>query len=262
MPARVCVFASSSSRTPASFCAAAARLGVLLAQGGHVCINGGGKSGGMGALNAAVAENGGVIEGVIHKRWVVDEVDFAMDTAGAGSRMVVVDGEDLAERKRVLRTEADAIIALPGGPGTWDELFELVALRQLGMSTLPVCLVNIDGYYDGFVQQMRRAELDCVIKVSPAQLLPVFDSADEALAWALAEIAAGPNIELAAAAASARVRYREEAKDAVAQCADTRACGVLLRTLACNLGSASPGTIAVACAIGAIFGFAVSRALA
>lgn len=208
---RVCVFASSSSKTPSSFLAQATRLGALLADHGHVCINGGGKVGGMGALNAAIAARGGVIEGIIHRRWVVDEADFAMSEAVSGSKMVVVDGDDLAERKRTLRATSDCILVLPGGPGTWDELFEVVALRQLGMSTLPVCLINVDGYYDGFIAQMRAAQATTVIKVSPEQLLPVFECAEDALAWAEAEVARGPNAELLAAASAARVNYRSEA---------------------------------------------------
>lgn len=190
---------------------------MLLAQGGHVCVNGGGRSGGMGALNSAVAAGGGEIVGVIHKRWVVDEVEFAVERAGGkGSRMLVFDGDDLAARKRGLRDACDAIIVLPGGPGTWDELFELVALRQLGMSALPICLVNIDGYYDGFVEQLRRAQADAVIKVSAAMLLPVFATVDDALEWTLGQLRDGPCLELARAAEASRLSYREGASHGAA----------------------------------------------
>lgn len=206
---RICVFASSSADTPPAFLEAAARLGMLLAQGGHVCVNGGGRSGGMGALNAAVSAHGGSIVAVIHSRWVVDGAEFAVADAGPGSRMLVVDGDDLAARKRALRDQCDAIIVLPGGPGTWDEMFELVALRQLGMSALPICLVSIGGFYDGFLAQLARAQADCVIKLDPHVLLPSFETVDAALSWTLAASARGHD-ELLAKAVAARVNYRDE----------------------------------------------------
>lgn len=210
----ICVYASSSAQTPVSFLAAAARLGTLLAQGGHTCVNGGGRAGGMGALNAALAAHGGRIVGVIHKRWVVDEAEFAVEMeGGSGSQMIVVDGDDLTNRKRGLRDACDAIIVLPGGPGTWEEFMEVVALRQLGMCTTPICVVNTDGFYDGLIQLFARAQADSVLKVEPSSLLPVFATVDEALAWTLTSVANGPCAELVAAAAQSRLSYRATAKD-------------------------------------------------
>lgn len=246
--ARVCVFASSSQQTPPAFLAAADRLGTLLAQGGHVCVNGGGRLGGMGALNAAVAAGGGEIVGVIHRRFVVDGAEFAVEgRGGAASRMLTFDGPDLAERKRGLREACDAIITLPGGPGTWDELFELVALRQLGMSALPICLVNIDGFYDGFVAQLARAQADGVSKVSAHKLLPVFETVEEALAWTLAQVAQGPCAELAHAAEASRASYRDAAR----------------KGLGARVASAAGGSLGCGCAglaLGVALGVALARA--
>jgi hypothetical protein len=168
----------------------------------------------MGALNAALAAHGGKIVGVIHKRWVVDEAEFAVESEGGnGSLMIVVDGDDLTNRKRGLRDACDAIIVLPGGPGTWEEFMEVVALRQLGMCTTPICLVNTDGFYDGLIQLFARAQADNVLKVAPSSLLPVFATVDEALTWTLASVANGPCAELAAAAEQSRLKYRATAQD-------------------------------------------------
>lgn len=254
--ARVCVFASSSQQTPSAFLAAAARLGMLLARGGHVCVNGGGRSGGMGALNSAVAAGGGEIVGVIHSRWVVDEVEFAVETAGGkGSRMLVFDGDDLAARKRGLRDACDGIIVLPGGPGTWDELFEIVALRQLGMSSLPICLVNVDGFYDGFIMQLARAQADAVVKVAPDQLLPVFKTVDEALEWTLRQVTHGPCAELARAAEASRVSYRDGAGHGAA------AALAAARSAVPKLAGAH-AAIGASLALGVVLGAALARAAA
>lgn len=186
----VCVFASSSPTTPPEFMDAAARLGALIGERGHVCINGGGRLGGMGALNTAITTVGGRPPiGVIHSRWVIDGAEF-----GQAGAMEIVHGDDLAERKRALRAKADAIIALPGGWGTLDELCEVIALRQLGMYTKPVCLVNIAGYYDPLVALMEGMERQGIQKVSSAVLVEVCTDASAALDFverAVAEAARG-----------------------------------------------------------------------
>ncbi|KAJ1640375.1 hypothetical protein T492DRAFT_929440 [Pavlovales sp. CCMP2436] len=263
--ARVCVYASSSAQTPPAFLAAAARLGSLLATGGHICVNGGGRAGGMGALNAAVASGGGDILGVIHKRWVVDECEFSVESAGKGSRMLIVDGDDLTSRKRGLRDSCDAIIVLPGGPGTWDELFELVALRQLGMSTLPICLVNTDGYYDGFLIQFRRAQADSVLKVAPETLVPAFVTVDEALAWSLRQVANGPCTMLAEAAAASRMSYRGDASDGASSAAAAVGVPVTSSTLRRFANSIDGRWVSTHVAVGAgalAFGLALGAGLA
>jgi predicted Rossmann-fold nucleotide-binding protein len=73
---RVCVFASSRTTTPQKYLNVAKELGAALAEGGHLCINGGGKAGCMGALNEACFKNNGRIRSVIHHKWVVDKVEF------------------------------------------------------------------------------------------------------------------------------------------------------------------------------------------
>ncbi|CAN0089150.1 unnamed protein product, partial [Heterosigma akashiwo] len=151
----VCVYASASPKTPSAYLDAATELGRLLAKDGHLCINGAGKTGGMGALNDGVIQSQGKVRGVILNKFVVDnnEHDGIKD-------LVVVGGNDLQERKAKLVEDADCIIALPGGTGTWDELWEAVCLNGIGLRRRPVCCVNIDGYYDGFLKMLDRASRD------------------------------------------------------------------------------------------------------
>lgn len=109
---KVCVFASSSSLTPAKYLEISRELGEALAKGDHLCINGGGKNGCMGALNYACRKHGGKIKTVIHHMWVVDKMEFS-DV----DELVVAQGDNLQERKRLLWETCDCVVVLPGGTG-------------------------------------------------------------------------------------------------------------------------------------------------
>ena len=106
-----------------------------------------------------------------HERFVDGAID-ALFTGAAGMELVVARGTDLSARKRALACDADCIVALPGGPGTWDELWEAAALRQIGFeSAAPVCVVNVDGYYDGFGTMLARAHADGILHKPPSEFL-------------------------------------------------------------------------------------------
>ena len=148
MTISVCVFASSRESNP-RFTKAALELGNLLAEKGLLCVNGAGQFGCMGALNKACHANGGKIRGIIHKKFVVDFGESALI-----KDLIVSDGDDLVERKQLLMDNGDCIIVLPGGIGTFDEFWDAVGARSLGMKGMgqkPICLVNVDGFYDGFI---------------------------------------------------------------------------------------------------------------
>ena len=150
----VCVFGSSSDRTPENFLKAGYDLGSLLAKKNYKCVNGGGKFGVMGAVNRGLIDSKGISIGVIHSKWVVDidEMQHGM------TKMIVADGDNLVERKRLLFENSDCFVSLPGGPGTFDELFEFICEKQLGFHNKPVVIVNIDNYYDGIIAQLNEAK--------------------------------------------------------------------------------------------------------
>ncbi|KAJ8603028.1 hypothetical protein CTAYLR_001584 [Chrysophaeum taylorii] len=176
---RIAAYASASSATPDTYLASAAALGDAVARRGHVLVNGGGKQGGMGAMNKACREAGGHIVCVIHERFVVDGVDFA-----EADEMVVATGESLGERKRLLAAQADVIVALPGGVGTLDELLEAAALSQLDFcSAKPVALLNVDGFYDGLLAQLDRAFRDKLLRKSPSSIIYPATSVADLLRW-------------------------------------------------------------------------------
>jgi len=178
---RITVYASSSKTTPKAFVEEAYRLGVLLAEGGHTCVSGGGNFGGMGSLNRGVKDAGGRVETVIHRRFIVDGTEFQ-----DADELVIVDGAGLAERKQKLVERSDAVIVLPGGLGTWDELWEFAAWRQLGFYTAPLTLVNQDGFYDGFVNQLQTGHAQGLLRMPPEKIMHVTSSAKEALTWCVA----------------------------------------------------------------------------
>jgi len=183
---RVLVFASSSPETPPNFLKTATELGELLAKEGHVCVNGGGNIGGMGALNTACTENGGKIVTVIHKRWVLDGEEFESETGES----IVVEGPDLAERKRKLIEGASCIVALPGGFGTLDELFDATCLKQLGfIEDLPICLVNVDGYWDPVLSQLGAGKRANLIRKGASDLIHAEPTARKALDFCASKVA-------------------------------------------------------------------------
>uniref|UniRef100_A0A7S1UNC4 Cytokinin riboside 5'-monophosphate phosphoribohydrolase n=1 Tax=Grammatophora oceanica TaxID=210454 RepID=A0A7S1UNC4_9STRA len=207
---RVTCYGSSSSLTPEPYLTAARSLGYILAKRGHTCINGAGSFGCMAAMNDGAATGNGHIVGVIHEMWVVDGADWSVRDGGAhkvftkpasdGKRdgpvreMLIAGGDDLQERKKLLVQNADALVVLPGGPGTWDELWEMACARNIGLSTLPIVVVNVDGYYEPFAQMLQKAYDDSLIKLKPEQIVHFVATPQEAVQWAELQSEATPDI--------------------------------------------------------------------
>jgi len=105
------------------------------------------------------------------------------DRQGPIRELLVAGGKDLQERKRLLVENADGLIVLPGGPGTFDELWEMACARNIGLSTLPIVCVNVNGYYDDFRNILERAWLDKLTKLQPEDILHFEDTAEAAVRW-------------------------------------------------------------------------------
>lgn len=209
-PLKICVFGSSAPSTKRRYYDESILLGKLIADGGHLCVNGAGKSGCMGGVNDGVIMNGGSVRGVIHKKFMVDH--------GEDSRLsdlVVVDGWDLNDRKTKLFENADCVIVMPGGVGTFDEFWDGVCARSLGMKGLqamPFCLVNIDGFYDGFLLQMQRAKQDGILYLNVEDYFHSANSAAEALDWCVGQLT-GTASGMSSASVSTRVSERVKKDD-------------------------------------------------
>jgi uncharacterized protein (TIGR00730 family) len=140
-PARsVCVFCGSRPGRDPAHAAAAAALGAALAADGFRLVYGAGDVGLMGEVARAAQAAGGATFGVIPQHLLAREV-------GRRDLSTFVVTETMHERKKVMFMNADAIVALPGGPGTLDELFEVLTWRQLGLHAKPVFLLDTNGYW-------------------------------------------------------------------------------------------------------------------
>ena len=145
--AAVCVYCASSTRVPESYVELAAEVGTALAARGHSLVSGGGRLSMMGAVARAARAGGAHTVGVIPQALVDVEVG---DTDG---ELVVVGG--MRERKGVMDARADAFLALPGGLGTLEELFEVWVARSLGLHVKPVVVLDTDGLYALLRQQVE-----------------------------------------------------------------------------------------------------------
>jgi hypothetical protein len=168
---RVCVFCGSSDSIAPHYLEAARELGELLAARGTAIVFGGGRTGLMGALADGALQRGGHVVGILPGMFNTAEL------AHAGlSELVVVEG--MHERKARMAGLADAFIALPGGFGTLEELFEILAWAQLGLHSNPVGLLNVRGYYDPLLAMIEQAEREGFLYSEHRHLL--LDSPDAA----------------------------------------------------------------------------------
>jgi uncharacterized protein (TIGR00730 family) len=97
--------------------------------------------------------------------------------------LLVATGDDLQERKRLLVEKADALVVLPGGPGTWDELWEMACAKGIGLSTIPIVCINCDDYYGPFQDMLQRAYDEGLMKYVPEDLVYFVDTPEEAVRW-------------------------------------------------------------------------------
>ena len=147
---RVCVFSGSSPGADLAYRAAAIDLGHRLADRGIELVYGGAHVGLMGALADAALEGGGRVTGVIPQSLVDREIAHP----GLSDLRVVA---SMHERKAQMAELADAFVALPGGVGTLEELFEVYTWNQLGLHAKPLGLLNVRGYFDGLVRFLDHA---------------------------------------------------------------------------------------------------------
>lgn len=146
----VCVYCASSSKVDAVFTAAAHELGAELADEGVCIAFGAGKCGLMGALADGAKEKGGEIVGVIPK--------FMYDEGWGDEGLTRLEvTASMHERKERMLQLADAVIAMPGGCGTMEELMEAITWKQLGLFSHPIVILNTGGYYDPLIAMLERA---------------------------------------------------------------------------------------------------------
>ena len=150
---KICVYCGSSDQAEATHLEAATRLGRLIAEEGIGIVYGGGSAGSMGKLANGALERGGTVTGYI-PGFMVDQ-----EWAHRGiTELHIV--EDMHQRKDKMIEGTDAVVALPGGCGTFEELFETISLKRLGLYFGPIVLLNMGGFFDSFIELFDRCIAD------------------------------------------------------------------------------------------------------
>ena len=147
---RICVYCGSAPGDRPEYTEAARTLGTLLAQRGHGLVYGGGNIGLMGEVAAAALAAGGEVIGIIPQSLMEKELGLRECT-----QLRVV--KSMHERKQMMVDLSDGFIALPGGIGTYEELFETFTWQQLAFHDKPVGILNVRGFYDHLIAFLHHA---------------------------------------------------------------------------------------------------------
>ena len=167
----ICVYCGSKSGTEGKYVPIAESLGQAIARAGMRLVYGGGNVGLMGSLAEAVMADGGGVTGVIPR--ALRDRELAHSDV---DELIVVD--DMHERKALMAARADAFVALPGGYGTLEELFEAVAWAQLGIHQKPVSLLNAHGFFDHLIAFLDHANGEEFLRAQHRSLLRVESDPD------------------------------------------------------------------------------------
>jgi len=178
----IAVYCASSNKVRPSFVAAAERLGGLIASAGLRLVYGDGGIGLMAAVARGALQAGGDVLGVI-PQFMVDQ---AWNNPDSTATIVT---ETMHERKATICEVSDAMVALPGGIGTFEELLECLTWKQLGLHHKPIVILNTDGYYDRLLacidlmveeKMMRPIHKEMFVVVNePEDVLPAIQNAPD-----------------------------------------------------------------------------------
>lgn len=172
---KIAVFCGSSSGSKAIFTQHAQRLGKYIAEQGHALVYGGGKTGLMGIVADSTLAAGGEVYGVMPKALTDKEIQHQ----GLTQLFIV---EDMHERKAKMAELADAFIALPGGIGTLEELFEIWTWGQLGYHHKACAIYNVDGYYDQLLAFVETMVENQFMREEYANMVQISDNPETLLA--------------------------------------------------------------------------------
>ncbi|MBM6883782.1 LOG family protein [Bacteroides caecigallinarum] len=146
----VCVYCASSTKIDEAYFEAAKQLGELLAEKNIRIINGAGCQGLMAAVSDSALEAGGKVTGVI-PHFMVEQ---GWNHTGLTQ---TIETETMHERKNLMAEMSDAVITLPGGCGTLEELLEIITWKQLGLYLKPIVILNINGYFNSLIEMLEKA---------------------------------------------------------------------------------------------------------
>jgi uncharacterized protein (TIGR00730 family) len=171
---QVCVYCASSGHIHPEYFEATSALAHLLAQNNVQVVFGGGSSGLMGQLADSTLAAGGKIKGIMPQ--FMNEVEW-----GHTGVSDFIYTETMHERKAKFLEGTDALIALPGGPGTFEELFEAITLKKLAQFTKPIVILNTRGYFNAFRMLMQQAVDEKFMPDELKFLYTIVDTPEEVL---------------------------------------------------------------------------------
>ncbi|HEY3311906.1 MAG TPA: TIGR00730 family Rossman fold protein [Anaerolineales bacterium] len=171
----ICVYCGSADEIREEYKQAGHRMGTVLAENGLRLIYGGGKTGIMGAVADGVIQAGGEVIGVI-----VESMNTPALAHMGLTRLEVT--PTIHERKARMYELADGYIALPGGFGTFDELFETLTWAQIGVHAKPIGLLNVNNYFDLLWEMVLHAEREGFVFTEHRQMLCMAKTPEELLA--------------------------------------------------------------------------------
>ena len=170
----VCVYCASSTQIASKYFSAAEELGRLIAQKGLRLITGAGNQGLMNAVEEGALATGGKVTGIIPT--------FMMEEGWHHTGLTeLIETRTIHERKEMMAKLSDGVIALPGGCGTLEELLEIITWKQLGLYLNPIIILNIDGYYDHLLAQLRQAIDENFMRAIHGDIWKVATTPDEAI---------------------------------------------------------------------------------
>lgn len=171
---RICIFSGSSAGRLPLYSEAATRLGHALAKSGIGLVYGGASVGLMGAVADAALASGGEVIGVLPDFLAQKEIAHT----GLSDLRIV---NSMHERKALMAELSDGFVALPGGIGTLEELFEVWTWAQLGQHEKPCALLNINGFYDGLASFLEHIVDEAFLKPEHREMLIVEQDIDDLL---------------------------------------------------------------------------------
>ena len=176
----LCIYGAASDLIDKSFIEAGEALGVEMAKRGHDLVFGGGGAGLMGAVARGVHRQGGVkITGIVPDFFI--ENGKHVDGILFDNIDEYIETDTMRERKKLLDEMADGFIITPGGIGTYDELFEMLTLKNLGQHKKPMAVLNTNGYYDSLLAVLDTGIKEGFIKQKAKDLLFISDDINAVL---------------------------------------------------------------------------------
>lgn len=168
----ICVYCGSSLGSNPEIAKQAHQFGKIMAENGHRLIYGGAAIGIMGTLADAVIQHSGEVIGVMPKNLFKKEVGHQGITK-------LIEVNDMHERKSTMADYADVFVALPGGFGTLEELFEIITWNQIGIFDKPVIIFNYDGFYNSLIKMIDGAVSAGFIRTENREIFSVAETTED-----------------------------------------------------------------------------------